>query len=135
MKTRSGVVALAAGALALAGCSAGNQSSSSSGGGSGQVVDGATFTMAVAGDPGALDPATAVNGSTNLLLSFAYDTLVHTDRNNKIVSGLATKWDVTPDSVTFTLAKGATCSDGSPVTNIDFSASEDITCTFVYTSP
>jgi peptide/nickel transport system substrate-binding protein len=123
MKTRSGLVALAAGALALAGCSASNQSSSTSGGGSGQVVDGATFTMAIAGDPGALDPATAVNGSTNLLLSFAYDTLVHTDRNNKLVSGLATKWDVTPTSVTFTLAKGATCSDGSPVTAGDVAKS------------
>jgi peptide/nickel transport system substrate-binding protein len=72
--------------------------------------------MAVAGDPGNLTPAAAVNGSTNLLLSFAYDTLVYSDAHGKIESGLADKWTVTPNAVTFTLHKGATCSDGSPVT-------------------
>lgn len=100
-------------AILLAGCS---HSGAASGGAGGTVVDGATFTMAISGDPGSLDPATAVQGSTNLLLSFAYDTLVHTDKSNKIVSGLADSWTVTSDSVTFTLHKGATCSDGSAVT-------------------
>ncbi|MFD2352745.1 hypothetical protein ACFSTC_30840 [Nonomuraea ferruginea] len=33
-----------------------------------------------------------------------------------IVPGLAEKWDVKPDAVTFTLRKDVTCSDGSPVT-------------------
>lgn len=103
---------LVSGVLTLAGCGGDD----GSGSGNRAAVDGATFTMATSGDPGALDPATAVQGSTNLLLSFAYDTLVHTDKDNNIVSGLAEKWTVAPNSVTFTLHKGATCSDGSAVT-------------------
>ena len=120
MKIRSGLAVFAAGAVALAGCSASDPSTS---GDSAQFVNGATFTMAVSGDPGSLDPATAVNGSTNLLLSFTYDTLVHTDKDNNIVSGLATKWDVTPNSVKFSLDEDATCSDGSPLTATDVAKS------------
>lgn len=114
MRKLSAIALIGSGALVLAACSNGGDGTGT--GGDHDVVNGATFTMAVSGDPGALDPATAVNGSTNLLLSFAYDTLVHTDKNNEIVSGLAEKWTVTPTSVTFTLHQGATCSDGSAVT-------------------
>jgi peptide/nickel transport system substrate-binding protein len=112
MKRLAAIALVSSAAVLLAGCS----KSGADGSGDRSFVDGATFTMAISADPGALDPATAVQGSTNLLLSFAYDTLVHTDKDNKIVSGLADKWTVTPDSVTFTLHKGATCSDGSAVT-------------------
>jgi peptide/nickel transport system substrate-binding protein len=111
MKRLAATSIVACSTLVLAACSSGGTSA-----GNGAVVSEATFTMATAGDPGSLDPATAVQGNTNLLLSFAYDTLVHTDQNNNIVSGLATKWSVTPDAVTFTLHQGATCSDGSAVT-------------------
>lgn len=97
--------------LVVSACSSSGTSSSNA-----SAATGATFTMALSGDPGALNPATAVQGSTNLLLSFAYDTLVHVDYNNQIVSGLADKWTITPTSVTFTIHKGATCSDGSAVT-------------------
>lgn len=113
MKRLTAIALVSSAAILLAGCS---HSGAANGPGGRTVVDGATFTMAISSDPGALDPATAVQGSTNLLLSFAYDTLVHTDKNNKVVSGLADTWTVTPDSVTFTLHKGATCSDGSAVT-------------------
>lgn len=114
MKRRALLTFVSAGLLALAACSSSQGSSGSATGK--DVVSGATFTMALSGDPGALNPATAVQGSTNLLLSFAYDTLVHVTSDSKIVSGLADSWSVTPTAVTFTLHKGATCSDGSAVT-------------------
>lgn len=119
MKLLTGIASVAAAGLALAACTSGNGGNGKPGSnspGPGDVVSGGTLTVAVAGDPGNLTPAAAVNGSTNLLLSFTNDTLVHSDANGKIVSGLADKWTVTPNSVTFTLHKGATCSDGSPVT-------------------
>jgi peptide/nickel transport system substrate-binding protein len=116
MKQRAGLSALAIVMLAIAACSSGSTSPPSGSAGPDQFVSGATFSMAVAGDPGNLDPATAVNGSTNLLLSFAYDTLVYSTKDSKIVPGLADKWTVHPKSVVFTLHKGATCSDGSAVT-------------------
>jgi peptide/nickel transport system substrate-binding protein len=107
-------VLICSGALALAACSGDGTPKDTAGNAS--YVQGGTFTMAVASDPGALDPATAVEGSTNLLLSFAYDTLVYIGRDGGLVPGLAESWKVEPKAVTFTLRKNATCSDGSAVT-------------------
>ncbi|MFI6393998.1 ABC transporter substrate-binding protein [Nonomuraea sp. NPDC050547] len=86
---------------------------------SGRPVAGGTFTYAISADPGVLDPATAVLSVTNTVLGFAYDTLVSTDREGRTVPGLAEKWEVKPDSVTFTLRKDITCSDGSKLTAAD----------------
>ncbi|MEV8636914.1 ABC transporter substrate-binding protein [Streptosporangium sp. NPDC051023] len=86
---------------------------------SGKPVDGGTFSFALSTDPGVLDPAMAVLSVTNTVLSLAYDTLVSTTNDGKIVPGLAEKWDVKPDSVTFTLRKDVTCSDGSKLTAAD----------------
>ncbi|WP_066944401.1 ABC transporter substrate-binding protein [Microtetraspora fusca] len=91
--------------------------------GSGRSADGGTFTFAINADPGVLDPSMAVLSVTNSVLSFAYDTLVHYGPDGKIVPGLAEKWDVKPDAVTFTLRKDVTCSDGSPLTPADVAES------------
>jgi peptide/nickel transport system substrate-binding protein len=110
------IATLAATALAVGACG-GNESPSEPGAagasGSSKYADNATFTMAIPSDPGALDPATAVQGSTNLLLSYAYDTLTYIGKNGDVVPGLAESWQVEPKSVTFTLRKNVTCSDGS----------------------
>ncbi|MEV0971195.1 ABC transporter substrate-binding protein [Microtetraspora glauca] len=89
---------------------------------SGETADGGTFTFAISSDPGVLDPAMGVLSVTNTVLSFAYDTLVHYGPDGKMLPGLAEKWDVTPDAVTFTLRKGVTCSDGSALTPADVAA-------------
>jgi peptide/nickel transport system substrate-binding protein len=107
-------VLICSGALALAACSGDGTRQDTAGNAS--FVQGGTFTMVVASDPGSLDPATAVEGSTNLLLSFAYDTLVYIGRDGGLVPGLAQSWTVEPTAVRFTLRKNATCSDGSAVT-------------------
>lgn len=77
---------------------------------------GDTFSFAVKGDPGLLDPAQVRNTTTYTALSLAYDTLIHVTPDGKVVSGLAGKWDVRPSSVTFTLRRDVTCADGSRVT-------------------
>ncbi len=81
-----------------------------------EFADKGTFTYAIPADPGALDPAGAVLGATNTTLAFAYDALVYSDAEGKIIPGLAEKWETHPDKVAFTLRKGVTCSDGSAVT-------------------
>ncbi|MEV8636913.1 ABC transporter substrate-binding protein [Streptosporangium sp. NPDC051023] len=88
-------------------------------GSSGKSAEGGTFSYALAADPGVLDPAMGIMGITNAVLSLAYDTLVNQTSDGKIIPGLAEKWDVKPDSVTFTLRKDVTCSDGSKLTAAD----------------
>ncbi|MFF1715536.1 ABC transporter substrate-binding protein [Streptomyces sp. NPDC058268] len=77
---------------------------------------GDTFSFAVKGDPGLLDPAQVRNTNTYTALSLAYDTLIHVTPKGKVVSGLARTWDVHPSSVTFALRRDVTCADGSRVT-------------------
>lgn len=113
MRTRRGQ---AAGALVLVPALLGLGATAAGASDEPETVDGGTFTMAVNADPGALNPAMAVQGATNLLLSFAYDTLVYVGDDGELLPGLATSWEVTADAVTFTLSPDATCSDGSPVT-------------------
>ncbi|MEV4895568.1 ABC transporter substrate-binding protein [Nonomuraea sp. NPDC055795] len=84
------------------------------GGGLTWAEDG-TFTFAVPADQGILDPY------RNLLPlgemgSLAYDPLVNVTPEGKVVSGLATSWKADAETATFTLKKGITCSDGSPLT-------------------
>ncbi|GAA2210806.1 ABC transporter substrate-binding protein [Nonomuraea monospora] len=93
------------------------------GGGAAAQPGGGTFTYALPSDPGVLDPASGVLGVTITTLSLAYDTLTGVTADGKIVPGLAEKWTVEPDKVTFTLRRNATCSDGAPVTPSDVAAS------------
>ncbi|WP_432826665.1 ABC transporter substrate-binding protein [Dactylosporangium sp. CA-092794] len=83
---------------------------------SADVVTDGTFTFSVADDPGALNPMLGSRTVAVNLFRFLYDPLVHADSNGKIVSGLASQWQVDGGKVTFTMKQGVTCSDGSPVT-------------------
>ena len=94
-------------------------SSGSGGGGDSEYVDGGTFTMAIAGDPGKLDPHSSASTQLFAVNQLAYDNLVSVDaETGEIQSQLATEWSVDGTTVTLTLAEGITCSDGS-----DFTAS------------
>ena len=111
-------------ATALAGCGGSDDDSggsSNSGGGSGgadsEYVDGGTFTMAIAGDPGKLDPQSSASSQLFAVNQLAYDNLVSVDgATGEIQSQLATEWAVDGATVTLTLADGITCADGSPFT-------------------
>lgn len=91
-----------------------------SGGGSGapggSPVDGKTLTFAIGADPGNLDPHFTSLSQAYQVGRFVYDSLINLDKNNKIVSGLAEKWEGDSSTVTYTLRKGITCADGTPLT-------------------
>ena len=109
-------------ALTLAACgssSKGGGNGKSGGNSSGNYVDGKTFTFVLPSDPGSLDPQFTSLSVTYQVDMFLYDSLISLDPNNKEVAGLASKWSGTPTSATYTLHKGVTCSDGTPLTATD----------------
>ncbi len=96
--------------LAAAGCG-GSSDRSAPGSGAERYASNGTFTMAIVDDWGALDPY-----RTGYTLKMAYDSLVSLQPDGKFVSGLAQQWTVDPNTATFTLRSGVTCSDGTPLT-------------------
>ncbi|MEP9361329.1 ABC transporter substrate-binding protein [Nocardioides sp. CN2-186] len=110
-------VALCATAALLAACGGSSDGGSKSGGGDSEYADGGTFTMAIAGDPGKLDPQSSASTQLFTVNQLAYDNLVSVDgKTGEIQSQLATDWKVDGTTVTFTLAKDITCADGSAFT-------------------
>lgn len=75
--------------------------------------------MGIAGDPGNLDPSMTVLNLTRGVSALAYDPLVNAQDDGTVKSGLAKSWKTTATSVTLTMTKGVTCSDGSPFTAKD----------------
>src|SRR5215467_5057075 len=124
-KLLAAVLAASVGALLMVGLVAaatGPASSKSSPGArhlsSAQAKAKGTVSVALAGDPGKLDPQQSVLTNARQLFDFMYDHLVNQlPGGGKIVSGLASKWKVlSPTAVRFTLRKGITCSDGTKMT-------------------
>ena len=103
----------------------GSESSVATSSAAGSVTGSGTFTIAVTDDPGNLDPSMTVLGVTRSASRLAYDTLVYQKDDGTFISGLADSWKVTGNSVTFTLHKGVTCSDGSTLTATDVKANID----------
>lgn len=91
----------------------------------GEVVDGGTFTMTLAADPGNLDPQSNPGTSLFQASRFAYDSLLSMNEDGTIGSQLATDWAVDGTTITLTLGEGITCSDGSPLTASDVKANLD----------
>jgi len=107
--------ALAVAALALTGCSATGPAADV---GSGDVVTDGTFALALAGDPGNLDPQSSVNSGLGQMNRFLYDSLVNV-LDGEIVSGLAKEWVEKENIIEFTLQPDITCADGSALTASD----------------
>jgi peptide/nickel transport system substrate-binding protein len=112
-KLAVGVTATVAVALALSAC--GGSSTGSNGAPASFVKDG-TYSFSVADDPGSLNPMLGSRTVAVNLFRYLYDPLVHADPTGKIVSGLASSWEVNGNVATFTIKSGVSCSDGSPVT-------------------
>jgi peptide/nickel transport system substrate-binding protein len=111
---RSVLTAAAAGGLSLtlAACGGGTNGAS----GEQKLANGKTFTMVLGSDPGTLDPHFTSLSSALQADEFLYDSLVNIDERGQMVAGLAQKWEGTTTTVTYTLRKGVTCADGSPLT-------------------
>ena len=80
------------------------------------LADGGTYVTSLTADPGNLNPLTAIKQTTNSVVTFAYDTLININPEGQIVPQLASDWEVTERSVTYTLKDGITCSDGTELT-------------------
>lgn len=132
-RTRS-VFALALGAaLVLPGCAngsdgAGQTDSPDTAGetGGGQTAApapmgeaGGTVTIAITDDPGNLDPSMTVLAAARGMTRVAYDSLVRLNPEGEVVPSMATEWEVTDTSVTFTLNPEVKCADGSEFTASD----------------
>ena len=83
---------------------------------SGQGKKGGTFVLGLVAEPTSLDPAQLTDINSMRILSSIYDTLVQFDENGfDLKPGLATKWTVSPDGLTytFTLRQGVKFHDGT----------------------
>jgi peptide/nickel transport system substrate-binding protein len=107
-------LSLSVAAVGLTACGGGSDDNASSGGG--KYADGKTFTLALSADPGALDPQGGATSALFQVTQFAYDNLVSIDAKGEISSQLASKWSVDGTTVTFDIAEGVTCADGTPFT-------------------
>ncbi|RZT16331.1 MULTISPECIES: ABC transporter substrate-binding protein [Fictibacillus] len=99
--------------LALAGCSSGNDSSK---GGDDEKVDpNNVMIYGRGGDSVALDPAVVTDGESFIVTEQIYEPLVNYGKDNTdIVPGLAKKWDISEDGLTYTfeLEEGVKFHDG-----------------------
>jgi peptide/nickel transport system substrate-binding protein len=109
-------LSLSVAAVGLAACGGDDGGSGDGPGGGGDFVDGGAFTMALANDPGALDPHSGVASGLLQASRFAYDSLVGIDAEGQVVSQLASSWDVEGTTATMEIQDGITCSDGSDFT-------------------
>src|SRR3954447_3778067 len=119
MKLIATAVGLCVTASLLAGCGGGDSSESTGGGGgeAAKYVAGATFSTALSSDPGNLDPQMAAGSALFTMSQLAYDSLVSVNADSgAIESQLASDWKVDGTKVTFTLADGVTCADGTALT-------------------
>ncbi len=123
MKKRIIIAALAiAGAMALSGCG-GSKSGGAKSGDTTQTAAGKKIlTIQLGPDVESIDPAlnSAVDGANYIL--FAFDNLLKMDKDGKVVPGLAEKYEISDDQLTWTfhLRDGLKWSDGSALTADDF---------------
>ncbi|MEV4102398.1 ABC transporter substrate-binding protein [Nonomuraea sp. NPDC049649] len=113
---------LCAVALTSAACGTSGSGEEPAPAGTGRYAESATFTMAIL-EPGDLNPLMTALSEPRQVASFLYDTLVSYQDDGTVLPGLATEWQDTATSVEFTLAKGVTCADGSPLTAGDVAGS------------
>ncbi|MBA2956441.1 ABC transporter substrate-binding protein [Nocardioides sp. MAH-18] len=118
MKLASSAICLCVTAALLAGCGGGGDDDPGTNeGGASTYADGGTFTMALKGDPGKLDPQSSAGTQLFTVNQLAYDTLVSVDgETGAVESQLAKDWAVDGTTVTLTLNDGITCADGSDFT-------------------
>ncbi|TIC80484.1 ABC transporter substrate-binding protein [Nocardioides sp. GY 10113] len=102
--------------VAAVGLTACGGSDPGTGAGESNYVDGQSFSLALTSDPGALDPQGGVTSTLFQLSKLAYDSLVSVDADGNVESQLASDWSVDGTTVTFEIADGITCADGSDFT-------------------
>ncbi|MBM7650265.1 peptide/nickel transport system substrate-binding protein [Bacillus ectoiniformans] len=125
--------------LALVGCGSGSSDEGS--GGDGGKSGGSTLIYAKGGDAVKLDPAQVTDGESMIIAEQVLETLVSYDKETTdIVPGLAKKWEVSEDGLTYTfeLEEGVKFHDGTDfnaeavVKNVDRWLTSNDEATFAY---
>ncbi|HWE64179.1 MAG TPA: ABC transporter substrate-binding protein [Chloroflexota bacterium] len=80
------------------------------------------MTIVLAQEPDTLDPQKSDTAVSDIVLRYVGDPLVRLAPSGQYVPGLATKWTISRDGLTydFTLRQGVTFQDGTPVTAADW---------------
>ncbi|MFD8705387.1 ABC transporter substrate-binding protein [Kitasatospora sp. NPDC059648] len=99
---------LTASAVALSGCGGVAGSSTTT-----PLVDRGTVRIAESSETPSFDPYSTFGAGQ---ARYAYDSLVNLTPDGTVVSGLASSWQATTTTATFTLRPGITCSDGTTLT-------------------
>ncbi|MFG2908389.1 ABC transporter substrate-binding protein [Kitasatospora sp. NPDC048286] len=109
-RTPSAARSLTAAALALAtaGCGGAAPSSTST-----PLVEHGTARIAASSETPSFDPYSTFGAGQ---ARFSYDSLVNLAPDGTVVSGLASSWQASTTTATFTLRPDVTCSDGTPLT-------------------
>ncbi len=89
------------------------------------VLDGVDFetrsiTLALSQEPPQLDSTRSTDQVSFFVLGHVMEGLLRYDANNRLVPGVAERWEIGPDGARFWLREDATWSDGQPVTAHDF---------------
>ena len=96
--------------------------SEAAGSASGEAVDPATgaISLALSSEPPQLDSTRATDQVSGQVLGHVMEGLLRYDAENRIVAGIAERWEVDGLEARFRLRETARWSDGSPVTAQDF---------------
>jgi len=76
-----------------------------------------TLVIGLATDPTGFDPEAVLNNTSGFVMATIYDSLVrYKPGTTEVAPGLAEKWEVSPDGLTYTfhLRKGVSFQDGTP---------------------
>ncbi|MDE0055112.1 MAG: peptide ABC transporter substrate-binding protein, partial [Gammaproteobacteria bacterium] len=92
------------------------------GGGAGEAVDPGTgtITLALSTEPPQLDSTRATDMVSGQILGHVMEGLVRYDEFNRIVPGVAERWEIDESEAVFHLRGDSRWSDGTPVTAHDF---------------
>ncbi|HEX7124864.1 MAG TPA: ABC transporter substrate-binding protein [Thermodesulfobacteriota bacterium] len=82
---------------------------------------GGAVTVAALANPDGLDPHRSPADSTFIITMNIFDSLVATNARGELLPGLAERWDISRDGLTYTfeLRRGVTFHDGKPLTSAD----------------
>ena len=79
-----------------------------------------TITSALSQEPPQLDSTRSTDQVSFFILGHVMEGLLRYDANDRLVPGVAKRWDIRSDGATFWLREDARWSDGRPVTAHDF---------------
>jgi peptide/nickel transport system substrate-binding protein len=80
------------------------------------------MTIGISEEPDTLDPQKSDTAVSDIILRYVGDPLIRLAPSGQYVPGLATKWSISKNGLTytFTLRQGVTFQDGTPVTSADW---------------